>query len=73
MHRPGPRNALAKGGVFGYTCRCFSVSFPDPGSKEKVDMKVRSKNRSKTRRKKAALRRKQIKARLRMSRGHQKF
>jgi len=36
-------------------------------------MKVGAKNRSKSRRRRAALRRKHIKARLRVSRGHQKF
>jgi len=36
-------------------------------------MKVGSRNRSKTRRRKAALRRKHIKARLRVTKGQQKF
>jgi hypothetical protein len=36
-------------------------------------MKVHGKNRSKTRKKKAAHKRKQVRARLRASRGHQKF
>ena len=36
-------------------------------------MKDRGKNRSKTRKRKAAHKRKQVRARLRVSRGHQKF
>ena len=36
-------------------------------------MKIKGRNRSKGKRRKAALRRKHVKARQRMSRGHQKF
>jgi len=36
-------------------------------------MKVGAKNRSKSRRRRAALRKKHMKARLRVTRGHQKF